>query len=239
MVNLDLPPFLVEAHDLAAIKRCVAGHQIQRALAAVFVRKDLLDQKQWEGNLFQMHLPCLPVFESQRLDCLKAPIFLVLPRQSDVAVGLQRHHEVLLQLGLDQFHVVCRREPHIFEDVAERQAVLDAGFEHRLVVRVLAHGRSPLGLSRLFVCERFVFFDQSEGHGQRDLIGAVKRRQEVDAFDACSCGMVIVPADELALVGVRLVGDTIVHDQHGIFSLHLPHERLHDLPQVGRSIRLL
>ena len=64
--------FLVQAHRLAAVKCSVAGHQIQKALAAAFVCKDLLHQKQRKRYLFQIHLPRLPVFE--RLDCLKARV---------------------------------------------------------------------------------------------------------------------------------------------------------------------
>ena len=64
--------FLAEAHHLAAVKRSIAGHQIQKTLAAAFVCKDLLHQKQRKRYLFQIHLPRLPVFE--RLDCLKARV---------------------------------------------------------------------------------------------------------------------------------------------------------------------
>ena len=76
-------------------------------------------------------------------------------------------------------------------------------------------------------------------YGQRNIVRAVKRREEVDAFDACSCGGVIVPANKFAGVGVRLVSDTIVHDQNRVFALHLAHQRLNDLPQVRRGVGLL
>jgi len=50
MVDFHLPPFLgfvflVEVHHTVAVKRCVARHQIQKALTAVFVCKDLFPQK--------------------------------------------------------------------------------------------------------------------------------------------------------------------------------------------------
>ena len=106
-------------------------------------------------------------------------------------------------------------------------------------MRVLADGGPPLDLTCLFVCERFILFDQREGDGQRDFVCAVERGQEIDALDAGTCGVVVVPADQLALVGVRLVGDAIVHDQHRVFALDLAHERLDDLPQVRRRVRLL
>ena len=178
------------------------------------------------------------MFERQRLDCLKATVFLVLPRQGNVAIALQRHHKVFAQFCFDQLHVVRRREPHVVEDVAEWHPVLNAGTEHRLVMRVLADGCPPLGLARLGIGELFVFLDQGKGHRQRHFCGAVERRQEIDAFDAGSRRVVVVPADQLALVGVRFMRNAIVHDQYGVFALHLPHQRLDDLPQVCRCVWL-
>ena len=100
VVLSHLPPFLVEVHHLVAVECPVARHQTQHALAVVFVRKDLLDQEQREAHLFQIDFLRSAVSECQRLDCLKAPALLVLPGKSHIAVGLQRHHEVLVQLGL-------------------------------------------------------------------------------------------------------------------------------------------
>ena len=101
VVLLDLPPFLVEAHHAVTIKCRVARHQIQKALAVVLVRKDLLDQKQREADLLQIDFLRLAVFECQRSDCLKAPFFLVLLREGHVAVALEGHHEVFVQFGLE------------------------------------------------------------------------------------------------------------------------------------------
>jgi len=97
------------------------------------------------------------------------------------------------------------------ENMAKRHSALDAGFEHGLAVRVPADGGPPLDLTCLFVRERFVFFDQGEGHRQRDFRRAGKRRQKVDAFDAGACSMAVVPADQLACVCVRLMRNAIVH----------------------------
>jgi hypothetical protein len=44
--------------------------------------------------------------------------------------------------------------------------------------------------------------------------------------------MVIVPADQVVLVGVGLVDDAVIHDQNRVLILYLPHEGLDDLPQV-------
>jgi hypothetical protein len=68
VVLFDLPPFLgfillVQAHHTVTLKCYVSCHQIQKALAAVFVRKDLFDQKQWKADLFQLDFLCFAVFE--------------------------------------------------------------------------------------------------------------------------------------------------------------------------------
>ena len=71
----------------------------------------------------------------------------------------ERHHEVLLEIDLDQPHVIGRREPHVVEHVAERQPVLDAGAQHGAVVLVLADGGPPLEFARLRVGELLVLLD--------------------------------------------------------------------------------
>jgi len=44
--------------------------------------------------------------------------------------------------------------------------------------------------------------------------------------------MVIVPADQLTGVGMRLVRDAVTHNKNGVLILHLAHQRFNDLPQV-------
>jgi len=70
---------LVEVHDLAAVKCCVAGHQIQDALVAVLVCKDLPHHKQRKADLFQPDFCCFAVFQWKRFNCLVAPAPFVLP----------------------------------------------------------------------------------------------------------------------------------------------------------------
>lgn len=47
-----------------------------------------------------------------------------------------------------------------------------------------------------------------------------------------------MPADQITLIGVGLLDDAIVHDEERRFALHLPHQRLDDLPQMRRCHRL-
>ena len=46
--------------------------------------------------------------------------------------------------------------------------------------------------------------------------------------------MVVVPADDVVLVGIGLFGNTIIEDNHSIILRDLPHVRLDDLLQLGR-----
>jgi len=47
--------------------------------------------------------------------------------------------------------------------------------------------------------------------------------------------MVIVPADQLARLSVRLVGNAVVDDQDRVLVLHPADERFDDLPEIGRG----
>ena len=43
-----------------------------------------------------------------------------------------------------------------------------------------------------------------------------------------------MPTDNIVLVGVRLLLNRVVNDQHPCFGLHLPDKRLDGPPQIGR-----
>lgn len=58
--------------------------------------------------------------------------------------------------------------------------------------------------------------------------------KKIDALDHPVFGMVIVPADDIVLVGVRLFCDTVVKDQHTIIALDCTNVWLDPLPQVCR-----
>src|SRR5215210_2504781 len=59
------------------------------------------------------------------------------------------------------------------------------------------------------------------------------------AFDDSGFAVVVVPADELALVGVGLLFDGVVYDQDARgFILDLAHQRLDQAPQLG-GVQLL
>ena len=67
------------------------------------------------------------MFERQRLDCLKATVFLILPAEGDVAVRSQGHHGVFTEFSLDEPHVVCYRKSYVVQHIAKRHFVADVG----------------------------------------------------------------------------------------------------------------
>jgi hypothetical protein len=61
----------------------------------------------------------------------------------------------------------------------------------------------------------------------------IETGDEIDTFDASVLAVVVVPADDVVLVGVGLFGDTIINDKHPIGLLDLAHIGFDDLPQIG------
>jgi hypothetical protein len=51
--------------------------------------------------------------------------------------------------------------------------------------------------------------------------------------------VVVVPTNDVILIGVGFFGNAIVYDQHPIGLLDLPYLRLNHLPQFGRPKPLL
>jgi hypothetical protein len=95
------------------------------------------------------------------------------------------------------------------------------------LVRGLLLFHSPLFL----VEDPHALFDELEGHRHRSAPHLVERAHEVDAFQAASFGVVVMPADELALVGVGLLLYGVVYDQNAIIAFDLAHKRLDQAPQ--------
>src|SRR3954452_15230907 len=59
-----------------------------------------------------------------------------------------------------------------------------------------------------------VFYNQLEGHRDGDISHLVKRAQEIYAFDVAPLAVVVVPADQLTLVGVGLLLYGVIDDQN-------------------------
>jgi hypothetical protein len=65
-----------------------------------------------------------------------------------------------------------------------------------------------------------------------------QRAQQVDALDRAVFGMVVMPADNVVFIGIRLLGNTIVQNQDAIGALDGTYMRLDDPPQVSRGTLL-
>ncbi|MFL6214534.1 MAG: hypothetical protein ACJ74J_11660 [Blastocatellia bacterium] len=61
------------------------------------------------------------------------------------------------------------------------------------------------------------FTHQIESDGQGQVVGTVKRGQGVDAFKVALLAVIVVTADEIILIGVRLFFDAVIKD--GIIAL--------------------
>ena len=63
----------------------------------------------------------------------------------------------------------------------------------------------------------------------------IQGRQEVDSFEYPVFRVVVVPTDNIVLVGIRLLLDRVVNDQHPLLRLDLPDKRLDGPPQIARG----
>jgi hypothetical protein len=100
---------------------------------------------------------------------------------------------------------------------------------------VLADRITSLGLTVLLINVPLGLLHYSEAHWQRhfQLGYVIQGRDEVDAFDCGALGVVIVPGDDVVLIGVRLLGDGVVYDDTTIRLLDGSHMRLDEMPQVA------
>ena len=67
----------------------------------------------------------------------------------------------------------------------------------------------------------------------------VQGREEVDPLDRCAFRVVVVPGNDVVLIGVGLLRDGVVHDDAPIFLFDGSHMRLDEMPQVSRGKLLL
>src|SRR5215212_6151896 len=100
-----------------------------------------------------------------------------------------------------------RRTIHRSTRNGTSRAVLRARLEHSAVEFVFGLGPFPLPPGLLLVQDPLGFLNQLEGHRDAEVSHPIERAQQIYAFDVSPFAMVIVPADELALVGVGLLFD--------------------------------
>ena len=142
----------------------------------------------------------------------------------------------MLAPARDEIKVLLRGEPAVHQHEAKLQGVLQAGMDHLAHQFIFGLLAFALDLARRHVAlERLLH--QLERHRNGPAVSVVQRVQEVDAFDRATASVVVMPADQIALVRPRLFLDRVVKNQHAFSSLHFPHHRLDLPPQVlGRVI---
>ena len=64
----------------------------------------------------------------------------------------------------------------------------------------------------------------------------VQRADDVDPFEGLSAGVIVVPTDEVVLVGMGLFRNAVIHNQYPIIVLNLANVGLDDLPKRRASL---
>jgi len=209
--------------------------------AAIFVCEceDLLDQQQREIDTFQIDFQWGIGFERQTVDLYPLSIPFGWQTECHFTVGLEGHDKVFVQVMLDEHHILGGAIPDITQDVLEGDLVVAGMGQQVAIIFIFTDRRTALPFAILLVDVVFRPGDHAEANRQRVPTGMIQTRHEIDAFDAAVLAVVIMPADDFVLVGIRLFSDTIVNDEHPIVLLDLAHIRFDDLPQIGTTRRLL
>ena len=153
--------------------------------------------------------------------------------QSNFAIGLQRHDKVLLQVVLDKQHVVGGTIPYVTQDNLEWAGIALRCRQQLALILVLADGRASFAFAGLFIGGGFRFCYNTEPNWQRVALRMIQTRHKIDAVEASFLAVIPVPADNVVLVGVRLLCNTIVNNQHSLFVLNLAHIGLDNAPHIG------
>ena len=216
VITFHLPPFVIGRGQVVKRQGGITGDQIANAHAAVFVCEDLLDQHQREVHSFEIDFPRGVRFQLQRVHSDIPALLLVRLTQGDFAIGLEGTDKVALLLLFDEHHGFRRGKPHIEEHKAKGDAVGHGLLDQLLTHRILGHRTAPFLLLRLGVHILLGLGHQVEAHRQTHPLAAIQRRQEVDPFEHPIFGVVVMPTDNIVLVGVRLLLNRVVNDQHPV-----------------------
>jgi hypothetical protein len=95
--------------------------------AAIFVCEDLLDQQEWEIDTFQIDFHRGIRFKRQLVETYPLTVTFGLLTQSDLAISVEWHDEVFIQVVVDEQHVLGGTIPHIAQDIAKWNRVAWGG----------------------------------------------------------------------------------------------------------------
>lgn len=233
VIDLDAPPFLEELRDLVISERQRARYQVAHARRTVVVCEDLFDQKHRKRHLFKPNLTGRVCGSIEGTDCHVLTMLFGGFAHGDLAVVLERHDELLVEVTFDVLHIVGGGVPQIVEHVLKRHLIMHRNAQQHPVTRVFRDRAAPLGFARLLVHVWLGLLDQIKGDGQRDLAHRVEGGQEFDPFDVAFQRVAPMPADEVVFVRVRLLAQTVINAQAAVGLLDVADERFDDAPQIG------
>jgi hypothetical protein len=95
---------------------------------------------------------------------------------------------------------------------------------------ILADGQTPFLRTILFVNIVFGLGNEGEPNEQRNALTVIERGQKVDPFDGPLMRMIVIPTDDVVLIGVRFFRDAIVDNHRGVVALDASHKGFGDLP---------
>lgn len=174
MILFHLPPFLVEGLEGLGGKGRVACHQIENAGTVVLVCEDLLYEQEREIDVFQPDRYRGVLFQGLFRHGYEPSMRRFGSLQGDLAVVLERHHELFMKRLFDEEHVLCRSEPGVVENITKQKTIADTGRKHLSIQLVLGLLCLPFLASGLLVGDEMGFLDQFEGDGQGDALAIVE-----------------------------------------------------------------
>lgn len=204
LADFDAPSFLKELRDAVITERQIARHQIAHARRTVFVFEDLFEEQNRERHLLQPNLTSRIRWQIEFADCHVRTALVVAFAQGHLAVLLERHNEVFLQIKFDELHIVGRRIPEVVQHVLELHLIVNRHAQQHSVTLVFGDRRAAFGFASLGIRILFGLLDQIEGNRQRHFADSIESCQEFDPFDVSAQRMAPVPADNVIFVGVEL-----------------------------------
>src|SRR5215213_4553732 len=160
----------------------------------------------------------------------------VLVIQSHFAISFQRHKKVLLQVMLDELHIVCRGIPCVIDHVAKANLVMRNYLQKHPIPSVLSDLRATLLLLGFMINKSFSLCDQIKSERQTDKASHIQRGKEVDPFDVALGRVIPMPTDEIVFVCVGFLFDAVIDNQYGVILFNLSKQGLNNSPQLGTGL---
>lgn len=230
MIFFDAPSFLIDGRDLGRGHGQITADQREHTVCAIFVCEDWLGQQQREIHAFQVDFQQRARVPVSRSTLDREPRLCVREAQGHVPVGWERHDEVLVQIMLDEHHVLRRGRPGVIEDLARPETLLLTGHTPLSVAVVLGLCARAACLPRLRVRRGLGLIHESIADRHRRRLAMLEGPENVDAFDVALVAMIVMPADDCVLVRRGLFLNRVIDHQHPLGGFSLTNMRLDTMP---------